>query len=432
MTMPDAAAVVAPLTVLVAAGFGASVFAAVGTRFLARATFAAHAALLQSCVVVLLIVSLAALVPRVNASPDVGAPLARPESASAQALVGGSSPLAPSPHLPVLQPPVARVVVVVWLLGALVRLTRLAGGAWQLSAIRSRARRSAHHPVLVSVEVDVPFVHGVRSPTIVVPAASESWTADTWRAVLAHESAHIARGDVPMVWLREIVLALHWFNPAVRWLIRRTDEACEGACDDVVVLHGSARTQYAGTLVSFADAAWSYVSVPSMAARTGLEHRVSAILDRGRARRGAHRRDRLLPLVLGVVGGCALAFVVPRPAIALARDVDAAGDQRPQPIQAARHRTRDIIIGSGSPSAPALRKPSRARITNDTTEALLGLGQLLDDANPIVRQTASDALLAWGTTAQAALEPVARTGGGERRVRARRALATLGTQRVNR
>ena len=430
--MPDLAVVAPALATLLAVGTIASAFAAVGISVLPRATFAARAALLQSSVLVLLIVSVTALVPRVTVRSGAVEPRGSGTSANMAERLTSISPITASPRIPVFQPPLARLLVAAWLLGALVHLTRLAGGAWQLAAVRSRARRCAHQPgVLVSDEVDVPFVHGWYLPTIIVPAASESWTADTWRSVLIHESAHIERGDVAMLWVRAIALALHWFNPAVQWLVRRTDEACEGACDDVVVLQGGVRAQYANTLVSFADAAWPYASVPSMAARTGLEHRVAAIMDHRRTRRRANRRDRMLPVLVGVLAGPALAFVVPRPAIASPRNVESARYQPPQPTQSTRRGAADTILGSRARSASALRERPRARVTNDTTEALLGLGQLLEDGNPIVRQTASDALRAWGTMARATLEPIARNGDGERSVQARRALATLGRQDVN-
>lgn len=421
MTIPDIGAIAPPLAVLVCAGVGAALVAALATRVFAQSTFALRAALLQSCIVVLLIVSLAALLPRAVVRRDV---FDRPAPSTATTLTAASTVIAESPRRAMVQRSLERLVVAVWLVGALVGLGRIAVGALQLAAVRSRAPRSSRHPVLVSDEVDVPFVHGWRRPAIVVPSTSESWSADTWHAVLIHEGAHVARGDVLMLWIRQITLALHWFNPAVRWLMHRADEACEGACDDIVVLHGGVPAQYAGTLVSFAEAAWPYASAPAMAARTGLEHRVAAIMDRGRARRGAQRRDLLLPLLFGALGGLALALVVPRPAIALTRNLENARERLPQPTPQARP---NAAIAPRMRPQPASR--SQARITNDTTEALLGLGQLLDDTNPIVRQTASDALAAWGTKARVVLEPITRTGDPERSKRANRALAALGAGR---
>lgn len=50
--------------------------------------------------------------------------------------------------------------------------------------------------------------------------------------ILRHEFIHIARGDLLIKMLMQLVCCLHWFNPFVYFLNRRLDRVCEKACDE--------------------------------------------------------------------------------------------------------------------------------------------------------------------------------------------------------
>src|SRR5260221_9693000 len=76
-----------------------------------------------------------------------------------------------------------------------------------------------------------PATIGWRRPLILLPPAWEGWTEEERRVVLAHEVAHIARGDYPAWMLAQLGLTLHFYHPLVHWLARRLRLEQELAAD---------------------------------------------------------------------------------------------------------------------------------------------------------------------------------------------------------
>ena len=64
-------------------------------------------------------------------------------------------------------------------------------------------------------------VAGWFHPRVILPYEWREWTDDERRAVLAHESAHLIRHDALWRSLASGLLALHFYNPLVHWLMRR-------------------------------------------------------------------------------------------------------------------------------------------------------------------------------------------------------------------
>ena len=421
---------------------------------------------------------------------------------------------------------VAVVLVAVWLLGVVAQLIRLIRGALLLRGVRRRASTLLRTPANVSAlylcvsragvriqrseEIDIPCVVGCVRPVILVPSTSDAWTSDMWHAILTHEVAHVARGDVGMQWIAELVRAAHWYNPAVKWLVRCMGDACESASDDAVLLSGQSAPQYVETLLTFADAHWSFAVSPAarFAAAGGLERRVRAMVDSHRVRRVSTPFDRRLMLAGGVCSGFVLAVMLPSgraqvlaasqrtPARAVARSA-AVAVTRPLPStpesisarsRASKHsnvhragvgasggidsgvsyrgdsdasvnvasvNTADINTaaintaainaaaintaaistaainaadhggtGMGAPlgAPPSLHSAAEPAVVN----ALLGLSETLDDANPVVRDAARRALRQWRSDAilsQLRLELA--SADQSRRQYARTALAVL-------
>ncbi|HLJ95276.1 MAG TPA: carboxypeptidase regulatory-like domain-containing protein [Gemmataceae bacterium] len=105
-----------------------------------------------------------------------------------------------------------------------------------------RTHPAVHAPILVG---------GVR-PAILVPPNWDALPAEHRRAALLHELTHLAHWDD---WARageEMVRALFFFHPLVRWLLSRLDGEREQLCDAVVVQHGMAPRQLARVLLDFA------------------------------------------------------------------------------------------------------------------------------------------------------------------------------------
>jgi bla regulator protein BlaR1 len=89
------------------------------------------------------------------------------------------------------------------------------------------------------------------SPRLLLPA--ELWQRlgmEQQDTLLAHELAHLRRGDHWVRRLEFIVLGLYWWHPVVWWARRRLQEAEEECCDALVVsILPDAASAYASVLV---------------------------------------------------------------------------------------------------------------------------------------------------------------------------------------
>jgi YD repeat-containing protein len=69
-------------------------------------------------------------------------------------------------------------------------------------------------------------------------------------ALVAHELAHIRRGDHLIVWIEILVGIVHWWNPVYRFLVRRLRESREMVCDALALqVDGHSRREYTEVLI---------------------------------------------------------------------------------------------------------------------------------------------------------------------------------------
>ncbi|MBY0423825.1 MAG: M56 family metallopeptidase, partial [Parvularculaceae bacterium] len=88
----------------------------------------------------------------------------------------------------------------------------------------------------VAADETGPLVTGFLRPLIVVPASFAARLSSHERQMaLAHEFAHVARGDLYAALAATLLRALQWFNPLahVAWRTFRADQ--EAACDALVL-----------------------------------------------------------------------------------------------------------------------------------------------------------------------------------------------------
>jgi TonB family protein len=151
---------------------------------------------------------------------------------------------------------------------------------------RALAAGLRHTPdVRESALVRVPFAVGLWRPGVVLPHTWRSWDAPTRDAVVTHELAHIARGDLWTMRAANLYRALTWINPASWWLNRRLEALAETASDEAVLAAGIDQAAYAELLLGFiaasdgtsGRAAWHL----AMARNGGAdaERRIAQILD---------------------------------------------------------------------------------------------------------------------------------------------------------
>ena len=157
------------------------------------------------------------------------------------------------------RPWVLLVLLVIYAAGVLLLVARLFYG-WSLAtAMIRRARQNAPicadfaAQVYQSPEVTVPMTVGAIRPVIVLPVAWRTWDPDTLAAIVAHEAAHVRRGDASINFLAHLNRAIFWFHPLAWWLERKLAVTAEHACDEAAARAITAPGRYAEILVEMAD-----------------------------------------------------------------------------------------------------------------------------------------------------------------------------------
>ncbi|MGB2712885.1 MAG: M56 family metallopeptidase [Vicinamibacterales bacterium] len=238
---------------------------------------------------------------------------------------------------PVTAPLVSAIPIIglaVWLAGALagitlltvgwIRLLRLTAGAqrisdeiWVSCGEQVRREYNLRSPLLLQTSHPSLLVTwGIRRPRVLVPARALNWPVERIRPVLAHELAHIRRGDWVVQIAAEFVRACYWFNPLVWVACNRLRQESEQACDDEVINRGIDGSEYAAHLVNIARELRPpllWVPAPSIARTSNFERRVRVMLDRKVNRRPMSRAASLATLV------AMLAIVIPVTGAAVAQ-----------------------------------------------------------------------------------------------------------------
>src|SRR5688572_396195 len=132
-------------------------------------------------------------------------------------------------------PPLADVLVTIWLLGA---------GALLIRSIVTTRRLAADPSV-------GPALVGVLRPKLVLPADFESrFDAQERALILAHEAIHRVSGHTVVNGLVELARCASWFNPLVHVAALRIRADQELACDAAVIAaHPTERRVYAEALL---------------------------------------------------------------------------------------------------------------------------------------------------------------------------------------
>jgi len=89
-------------------------------------------------------------------------------------------------------------------------------------------------PLFISAEIESPQVSGLRRPVVLLPATHAMTPAESAMAI-AHELAHLRRGDLWLGWVPAIARRLFFFHPLVRWALREYAFEREAACDAEVL-----------------------------------------------------------------------------------------------------------------------------------------------------------------------------------------------------
>ena len=122
-----------------------------------------------------------------------------------------------------------------------------------------------------------PFVLGLFSPRIYLP---DGLPEDDLPQVLAHERCHIRRGDHIVKPLAFLLLALHWFNPALWLAYVLLGRDMERACDELALKNADAagRAAYTRALVSCAARPRTAAVCPLAFGEIAVKERVKSVL----------------------------------------------------------------------------------------------------------------------------------------------------------
>jgi TonB family protein len=226
------------------------------------------------------------------------------------------------------------IIVATWLTGVsigilvlvvgCIRLTRMTAaalpireGAWLECAEEIRREYHLRSPVLLQTgHPSLLVTWGLTRPRVLIPSCALEWPAERIRLVLAHELAHIRRGDWVVQIAAGIVCAVNWFNPLFWIATRRLRRESEQACDDEVINRGIDGSEYATHLVNIVrelrpQTRW--VPAPSIARASNFERRVRVMLNERINRRPMSRAASLTTLV------AILALVIPVTGAAVAQ-----------------------------------------------------------------------------------------------------------------
>ena len=329
----------------------------------------------------------------------VGLMLLTPAPVREISLVTGRLPaaLAPAPVATAVAPPqalaldptmAAWVVLGVAVLLTAVRLTTLSLRAGRLLRIIRQAE--APDPTVTAMVESAARDLAIRAPRVgVSPAASEALLASLGRvrlilpiglgqareaeaagAVIAHELAHLKRGDHRAVWMEEALLVTLAFNPLLPVLRARRAAAREEACDALALEQAAPdiRRAYARSLIeALRDRAGPHASggLPALtftgAGRTTAMRRLKAVLNPAPAAgRGLRLTAFGLAGLIALLGGAgSLAVAGEREAVVV---INAAAPVTGSEAAAER---------AGGPAPAALAEQSRTVDLGPDTRTLL-------------------------------------------------------------
>jgi len=128
-----------------------------------------------------------------------------------------------------------------------------------------------------SENISSPFVVGVFNPKIYIPYGISS---EAQSQIIAHEKAHIKRGDHITKLFSFVVLAVHWFNPFVWIYFMTLNKDIEYACDEKVLsgLSIEEKKQYALALLEYSVKKYVAVSPsPVSFGEIGVKKRIKNV-----------------------------------------------------------------------------------------------------------------------------------------------------------
>lgn len=210
----------------------------------------------------------------------------------------------------------AAAILLVWVSGSVIGISRLIGDALAARSVVRRAVAVSNGRTVNQLikaagtvgsrtipelrqtsEVSTVALIGWKHPVILLPDGFQSWADEELTAVLCHELEHLRHHDWIALMAERLASALFWVNPLIVLAFRSSCIAREIVADDAVVRSRFSLDVYAARMISSARAS---VATPAMAASLAFsaydmtEMRVHALFAQRRRRRLVTARVRVL------------------------------------------------------------------------------------------------------------------------------------------
>jgi beta-lactamase regulating signal transducer with metallopeptidase domain/protocatechuate 3,4-dioxygenase beta subunit len=118
------------------------------------------------------------------------------------------------------------------------------------------SQRCRNSRLLISVDLSHPVAVGIVRPAVLLPKwLVDSCTPEQLRPILAHEVAHVMRGDAAIRWLAAIFQVVFFYQPLYWWLRHELRLCQEYLADAQAAVFAPSTPQYAEQLVSLLKAA---------------------------------------------------------------------------------------------------------------------------------------------------------------------------------
>lgn len=301
-----------------------------------------------------------------------GLQIASPSGGEAGRLAGAMPQRAPF----ALIGPLDMALLIIWSAGVLALAARSAASYARAHGMEGSLvpDLQAAAPVYLSNALLAPATLGLLRSRIFLPVEARSWGCAELDAVLAHESAHVRRGDLMARVGAELACILFWFNPLLWGARAKMDAEAEFACDDEVLAAGVEPHFYAALLLGIAENGGGSEAPGTLAIveRSGIGSRIQAIVgenERGACGWRAHAAIAASALTL-LSGASALRPAWASPWRALEGAASAApqggyADPRsellPLDYDALAHRAGEVEAGERDAGAIALLKAELSR-----------------------------------------------------------------------
>jgi HEAT repeat protein/beta-lactamase regulating signal transducer with metallopeptidase domain len=289
-----------------------------------------------------------------------------------------------------------------WLVAGAIQVRRIVASARELTTpdwttplceVADRLDLELPPRLVMSDRIEMAFACRALSPTIVLPAAAETWTDDRRRAVLFHELSHVKRHDLLGHTLGRIACALYWFHPLVWTAAKNLRAESERACDDLVLSCGARPSEYAQHLLDMVTSVKRHgapVMALPMARKKEFEGRMLAILDPAIRRASPGKLQSAgviasLALLSLTVAAVSPATATPAPADAAFGSTEIAVTE-PVPALASHAQTPTAkVLESPAPAAVPSPSPSPAPVVYGSGSDVRLNGALTSLANAAAR-----------------------------------------------